>query len=87
MSKLKSYWLICCFCSTRGKCSNGQCQDYCRAHHNLTSCICENLADACKFCCKRNAGDTCKPKPLGNQQPVRGDGQQCGRGICDKVRF
>ncbi|KAK3922858.1 ADAM 17-like protease [Frankliniella fusca] len=79
-------------CLERGQCRGGKCIPYCETQ-NLQSCMCdirkgvsktiqkEDLANACKRCCRQNLNDTCFPVEPQDMLP---DGTPCIQGFCNK---
>jgi disintegrin and metalloproteinase domain-containing protein 17 len=64
-----------------GNCRNGTCLAPCE-YNNQSSCVCDTLADACKWCCR-------DPKALNSSQCVPfkdltlPEGMPCVQGYCD----
>ncbi|KAJ1521968.1 hypothetical protein ONE63_002298 [Megalurothrips usitatus] len=79
-------------CLERGQCRAGKCIPYCETQ-GLQSCMCdirkgvsktiqkEDLANACKRCCRQNLNDTCFPVEPQDTLP---DGTPCIQGFCNK---
>ncbi|KAK7904338.1 hypothetical protein WMY93_016945 [Mugilogobius chulae] len=69
-------------CVDNGRCRNGECNPFCEAMQNLTSCACNETENSCKVCCK--TGGKCIPfeQPNGNVLYLR-KGKPCTVGFCD----
>ncbi|KAH9498611.1 hypothetical protein Btru_007784 [Bulinus truncatus] len=70
-------------CLDKGQCRNGSCIPFCEAK-NLISCACEDLANSCQRCCRKDSKSSCDPfdgsSPLPNGRPCVGG--YCQDNVC-----
>ena len=68
-------------CFDHGKCRNGKCRPFCESvkGQDLMTCICDEIEDSCKFCCKSSPNGTCSPYPT---NLTLADGKPCVIGYC-----
>uniref|UniRef100_A0A915D6J6 Peptidase M12B domain-containing protein n=1 Tax=Ditylenchus dipsaci TaxID=166011 RepID=A0A915D6J6_9BILA len=67
-------------CVDEGKCFDGDCVSFCEnISKNLSPCICENITESCKRCCRSLDSGLCAPVT-----PIRwlSDGSICIQGQC-----
>ena len=65
-------------CIEKGKCRDGKCIPFCETQGEQ-SCMCDNIHDACKRCCRRNLNSSCNAvKPV----DILPDGTPCFQGFC-----
>ena len=67
-------------CIEKGKCKQGKCIPFCETQGEQ-SCMCDNSADACKRCCRRNLNSSCNAVAPVDILP---DGTPCFQGFCNK---
>uniref|UniRef100_T1J977 ADAM 17-like protease n=1 Tax=Strigamia maritima TaxID=126957 RepID=T1J977_STRMM len=66
-------------CVDRGLCNKGECLPFCETKGRF-SCMCDNIADACRRCCRLTLNSTCY---VFDKNDILSDGTLCIHGFCN----
>ncbi|XP_074656602.1 ADAM 17-like protease [Tubulanus polymorphus] len=70
-------------CFNNGTCKGGICQPFCYSINKLP-CVCDEVAESCKWCCRVDEKSKCIPHILSNgSQWSLPDGMPCVQGYCN----